>query len=119
MYCPRCGTQNDDNAFKCIKCGTIIQQIPFTTVPVKKSNTAGIVLAVIGGIFGLIMVIGILAAIAIPQFAAYRVRAYNTQARTEIQKACNAASSFFIEHPDKIITGDRRVCLVSACRNLL
>ena len=106
MYCPKCGTQNDDNAFKCIKCGTIIQQVPLTTVPVKKSNTAVIVLAIIGGVIGLFMVIGILAAIAIPQFSAYRERAYNAQARTEIQTACNAATSFFIDHPDKIITLD-------------
>ena len=28
MYCPRCGTQNDDNAFRCIKCGEVIQLMP-------------------------------------------------------------------------------------------
>jgi uncharacterized protein (DUF983 family) len=28
MYCPKCGTQNDDNAFRCIKCSDIIQPIP-------------------------------------------------------------------------------------------
>ena len=26
MYCPRCGTQNDDNNFRCLQCGTVIQQ---------------------------------------------------------------------------------------------
>ncbi len=109
MYCPRCGTQNEDNAFKCIKCGTIIQQMPLRIVPAKKNNTAVIVLAVVGGVYGFFMVIaiiGILAAIAIPQFAAFRERSYNAQARSEIQTACNAASSFFIEHPDEIITID-------------
>lgn len=25
MYCRKCGTQNDDNAYKCIKCGEILQ----------------------------------------------------------------------------------------------
>lgn len=25
MFCTKCGTQNDDNAFKCIKCGNILQ----------------------------------------------------------------------------------------------
>ena len=25
MYCSKCGTQNDDNAFKCVRCGEVIQ----------------------------------------------------------------------------------------------
>ena len=25
MYCRKCGTQNDDNAYRCIKCGEILQ----------------------------------------------------------------------------------------------
>ena len=28
MYCYKCGAQNDDNAFRCVKCGVIIQEIP-------------------------------------------------------------------------------------------
>ena len=28
MYCPKCGTQNDDNAFRCVKCGEVIQPLP-------------------------------------------------------------------------------------------
>jgi len=27
MFCTKCGTQNDDNAFKCIKCSNILQQV--------------------------------------------------------------------------------------------
>ena len=27
MYCPKCGTENDDNAFRCIKCSEIIQPV--------------------------------------------------------------------------------------------
>ena len=26
MYCPKCGTANDDNAFRCVKCNEIVQQ---------------------------------------------------------------------------------------------
>lgn len=33
MYCPKCGTQNDDNAFRCVKCGEIIQPIPIQPQP--------------------------------------------------------------------------------------
>jgi hypothetical protein len=28
MYCPKCGTQNDDNAFRCINCSAVIQPVP-------------------------------------------------------------------------------------------
>ncbi len=27
MYCPKCGTENDDNAFRCVDCSEIIQVI--------------------------------------------------------------------------------------------
>lgn len=27
MFCRKCGSQNDDNAYKCIKCGQILQQL--------------------------------------------------------------------------------------------
>ena len=33
MYCPQCGTQNDDNAFRCIQCGEIIQPVPIQLQP--------------------------------------------------------------------------------------
>lgn len=34
MYCRRCGTQNDDNAFKCVQCGDVLQQIQQAGAPV-------------------------------------------------------------------------------------
>ena len=42
MYCPKCGTKNDDNAYKCTKCGIVIQG----DAAKKKTNTAVIVLIV-------------------------------------------------------------------------
>jgi len=33
MYCPQCGTQNDDNAYRCVKCNEIIQVIPVQQQP--------------------------------------------------------------------------------------
>lgn len=97
MYCPKCGTKNDDNAYKCTKCGTIIQ-------PGKKNNTAVIVLVIAGIAVGLFILIGILAAIAIPSFVGYRAKARDAMAQAEVKNACGAAAAFFIEHPDKTIT---------------
>jgi len=28
VYCPKCGAPNDDNAWKCVQCQTILQQAP-------------------------------------------------------------------------------------------
>jgi uncharacterized membrane protein YvbJ len=27
LFCTKCGTQNDDNSYKCVKCGEILQQV--------------------------------------------------------------------------------------------
>ncbi len=102
MYCPKCGKKNDDNAYKCTKCGTIIQQAPAE----KKSNTAVIVLVIAGIAVGLFILIGILAAIAIPSFVNYQAKARDAMARAEVKNACTAAAAFFLEHPDKTITID-------------
>ncbi len=99
MYCPKCGKKNDDNAYKCTKCGTIIQ-------PGKKSNTAVIVLVVAGIAVGLFILIAILAAIAIPSFVSYQTKARDATAQAEARNACTAAAEFFLEHPDKTITLD-------------
>ena len=46
-----------------------------------------------------IAIIGILAAIAIPQFAAYRARGYNATAKSDIKNAYTAAQAFFSDSP--------------------
>jgi len=28
MFCRKCGRQNDDNAFKCVQCGEVLQSVP-------------------------------------------------------------------------------------------
>ena len=72
MYCPKCGTQNDDNAYKCTTCGIILQRIS----PEKKSNTAVIVVViVVASAFVFFAVVGILAAIAIPAYLDYSTKA--------------------------------------------
>ena len=68
MYCPKCGTQNDDNAYKCTKCGIILQR----KVPEKKSNTAVVALVIVGISIGVFMIISILA--AIPAYRDYTLR---------------------------------------------
>ena len=44
-----------------------------------------------------IAIIGILAAIAIPQFSAYRKRSFNTSAESDLRNACTAQEGYFTD----------------------
>ncbi|MEN6621063.1 MAG: prepilin-type N-terminal cleavage/methylation domain-containing protein [Smithella sp.] len=46
-----------------------------------------------------VAIIGILAAIAIPQFASYRTRGYNTKAKAELKSAYTACQAYFSDNP--------------------
>jgi len=46
-----------------------------------------------------VAIIGILAAIAIPQFASYRTRGYNTKAKAELKSAYTACQAYFADRP--------------------
>jgi type IV pilus assembly protein PilA len=51
-----------------------------------------------------IAIIGILAALAIPQFASYRRRGYNTAARADLKNAYTASQAFFSDTPAGTVT---------------
>ncbi len=44
-----------------------------------------------------IAIIGILAAIAIPQFSAYRIRSYNAAANSDLRNACTAQEAYYVD----------------------
>ena len=50
-----------------------------------------------------IAIIGILAAIAIPQFSAYKQRGYNIAAKADAKNAYTAAQAYFTDYPAGII----------------
>jgi len=53
-----------------------------------------------------IAIIGILAAIAIPNFIAYRKRSYNSAANSDIKNAYTAAQAYFTDSPSGTVTLD-------------
>jgi type IV pilus assembly protein PilA len=52
-----------------------------------------------------IAIIGILAAIAIPQFAAYRARGYNATAKSDLKNAYTAAQAAFTDSTGFVLDG--------------
>ena len=52
-----------------------------------------------------IAIIGILAAIAIPQFNAYRQRGFNTASKSDAMNAYLTAQAYFTDHPAGVLTG--------------
>jgi type IV pilus assembly protein PilA len=50
-----------------------------------------------------IAIIGILAAVAIPQFTAYKARGYNAGAKADVKNAYTTATAYFIDHPTGVV----------------
>lgn len=95
MYCPKCGMQNDDNAFKCTKCGIILQRV----TPEKKSDTAIIVVViVVAAAFMFFAVVGILAAIAIPAYLDYSTKAKISEVATAFDDLAQEAAEYHADN---------------------
>jgi type IV pilus assembly protein PilA len=60
----------------------------------KKNNQQGFTLI---ELMIVIAIIGILAAIAIPQFSAYRQRSYNSAAQSDLKNATTAQEAYFVD----------------------
>jgi len=56
-----------------------------------------------------IAIIGILAAIAIPNFVSYRKRGYNSAANADAKNAYTAAQAYFTDYPDKTLATDTEI----------
>src|SRR5690554_2402258 len=82
MYCRKCGKSNEESARFCAGCGHALGQ-PRTQAPAGGGGGGGgvaIVVVVLAVVFGGIALVSILAAIAIPAYQDYTVRAQVSEA---------------------------------------
>lgn len=89
LYCRHCGAAITARTLVCPNCGM------GQDANAGKSNKVvmAVVIVLVAGFFGIAM-LGIVAAIAIPQFAEYRSRGGVASARAELMKAQTACESF-------------------------
>jgi hypothetical protein len=72
-----------------------------------------VMLADLGGVnrapviaLGVLVAMGILSSVTIPRFHEYRVRTYDSEARTEIERACERAQAFLRANPGRVVILD-------------
>lgn len=57
-----------------------------------------------------VAIIGILAAIAIPQFAQYRIRAFNAQAKSDLRNGITAEEAYYVDSDVYAACADAAAC---------
>jgi Tfp pilus assembly major pilin PilA len=97
MFCQKCGNKLIEGAEVCPNCGTRVVG-PGGKPATSGSKTAMIVLGVAVGCFGLIIVMGILAAIAIPKFANTKERAYVAMMKGDLRNLVTAQETYFSDN---------------------
>lgn len=100
MYCSSCGTQNNEGAPACAGCGA-----PLTSsqLPSQRRGGSGPSSGMLVGLavgcavlIGVVMVLGVLSAIAIPAFMKFQRRSKTTEAVMNIRKLHDAAISYYV-----------------------
>ena len=91
-FCQSCGESVPATATICSKCNTAQPGLR------KSNNTVAIVVAVALVLFVGVGFVGILAAIAIPQFSSYRVKSYDSAAQSDLRNIKTALESYLADN---------------------
>jgi type II secretory pathway pseudopilin PulG len=99
VSCPDCGAQVSDTAVVCPQCGFPLRRDVLARNPAGRassgSNTAGIVIGVVAAGFVVVVVVGILAALAIPRFAMASARAREKEGEGLLKQAYTLENVYY------------------------
>jgi type II secretory pathway pseudopilin PulG len=99
MSCPDCGTQVSDTAVVCPQCGFPLRRDMLARTSAGRaasgSNTAAIVIGVVVAGLVMVVVIGILAALAIPRFAMATSRAREKEGEGLLKQAYTLENAYY------------------------
>jgi Tfp pilus assembly protein PilE len=90
MFCSNCGAIIKIKSLSCPRCGKKQKKDGMGCLPMA---AIGIAICFVG-----FFIIGIIAAIAIPQFAAYRARSYQAAIKTELNEVCKAEDAYYTQN---------------------
>jgi general secretion pathway protein G len=100
-YCAHCGSFTERVSYNpCPSCGKPTNGAPPRVAAAGGSNTAGIVIAVVVGGFIIVAMIGILAAIAIPNFITATERAKQRRTMADIRTLATAVEAYAVDNDD-------------------
>jgi len=105
VFCTRCGTAKEiepqaaSAVLTCAQCGSQFSVNPTFggPAPAKKGTSAGTVLLIIGAVLALPCFIGILGAIAIPNFIRFQARSKQSESKTNLKSLYAAERNHFAE----------------------
>ena len=107
-YCAYCGTPVRDPAYLCKNCGNPVTGAPRrpptqsqqVAVPKSSSNVALIVIGVVVGFFVLVAIIGIVAAIAIPNLLTATQRSKQKRTMADVRSLSTALEAYAVDHDE-------------------
>jgi Tfp pilus assembly protein PilE len=120
ITCPKCNTQHDVSGrkagekFTC-SCGNVLA-VPAGAGPAQAKKSSFPVWAIVLIVLGVMVVpcIGILAAIAIPNFIKFQERSKQMEARTNLRMLCTEEVAYHAEHDEWLAAGPSPSAVPSA-----
>ncbi len=98
-YCAYCGAQVTEVSYRaCPSCGNPANGAPRPAAPAGGTNAAVIIIAVVGGALVLLAILGIVAAIAIPNLLTAMQRSRQKRTMADMRALATAVESYGSEH---------------------
>jgi len=97
-FCAYCGTEVQDARYLCLNCGNPVSGAPRAAVPAPTSKAPIIIILLVVAIPLVIAFLGIIAAIAIPNFVTAVQRSKQKRTQADIRSISTATEAYAVDH---------------------